>query len=226
MTQQQESRNTGKNVAGDPIRVWVESFPPKPTPSHEYDAEKKLEKRLKIGLAVLEFVALIGLIFYAGETRRTNNLTQQSLNASYGTRLKVQPEGIGLRDLKPNTSIVVEFQSAGDRPVTNVSVYTDIEFRTDWPRAPYDVKKSSNIPDEKCERPSLHKCGTPVEKLLPIETYNDYISGRRKLYVWGYVTYNDAASTELHSTNFCRFISVEAVNQNTSLPYFGSDKCD
>ena len=74
--------NRGENMSDKPIRVTVESFPPKPTPSQEYDAEKTLEKRLKFGLAILEVLALVALLAYVCETRRTNNLTQTALDTS------------------------------------------------------------------------------------------------------------------------------------------------
>jgi hypothetical protein len=130
-------RNRSQNVSGEPIRVIVDSLPPKPSPTEEESAEKRKKKRWKIAKAFLEVLALIGLWVYVCETTRTNNLTQQALIDGERHFNQSQRPWVGLED---NNIIVAQPSFFWGVPPRTV------EFPSITITASYSLKNFGNGP--------------------------------------------------------------------------------
>jgi hypothetical protein len=79
-TEPDSDGNRSQNVPANPVRVIVESFPPKPVPTDKEKTENNVKKRWKIAKGILEVLTLIGLWVYVLETKKTNHLTKEALS--------------------------------------------------------------------------------------------------------------------------------------------------
>jgi len=123
-------RNRSQNIPTNPVRVIIDSLPPKPPPTDEEKTEKKKEKRWKIAKGALEVLALIGLWVYVYETKRTNDLTQQALGQAQKQTDLMREQLVGTQAavLKVSPSFDIHGFSIGATNIRDVAA-TNIQVK-------------------------------------------------------------------------------------------------
>lgn len=153
-------------------------------------------------------------------------LSRETLELQYGTRIRLI---VGLYALKPQPKIeaAVQFFGIGGptgdgRPIERMRVLSKVEFRKLVPKRDEPITDSPYVPPykEACRNPNAKKvraakqtCGYRMWNPAPMSDYDDYMAGRKSLYIWGHATYQDAVGP--HEWDFCEYTTVDKVKTVT-----------
>jgi hypothetical protein len=175
------------------------------------------------------------LIIYTCETRRTNNLTAESLRLQHGARVRANFL-MGWFDVAngKTPNVVIMVQNDSTIPAESVELNAQLQFRKSAPKPPASnfsrgepqAVTSNNIRGK--GQPGVLLPHTVVPDtagygrvvVINSDEYRTYKLGQTNLYFWGTIYFKDDLSKSPEPITFCRFVSVKEV------PFADSDKQD
>jgi hypothetical protein len=221
-------QDTTDNKGADSQNEGSDSIPakpnPPPTPTNKPKSCQRYRKWLPIATLIVEVLALLGLWTYAGLTYKMWRETQKQTRLNFGAEVFISEAALYQLRPKPKSMVAITF---GTRPgparnttepiVPNIEVSATIDFLP-LRSVPHGIPSDAAIKDVvmtsrlECLHPNRLVPGEPVcvqeiHRELSMNGYDDYIQGRKALYVWGAGTFIDTVGSGDYS--FCRYITVD-----------------
>lgn len=199
--QPEKTSARSENVANGPLRVHIESLPPRPAPTEEQKAQKTTDDRLRWFLAGIQILTFLGLVAYVCETRRTNNLTEKLVNNSVEAERPWMGAGIVVKDFESGKTptYAIAFQNSGQRPARVNLTATHSRFYNSFPDEPefnWDTtpSKSLVVPGQPAVSTWKGLSNDPVRANSMLDS---------TFYIYGKIEYADILTGKLYWTHLC-----------------------
>jgi hypothetical protein len=207
----EDATDRGKNDPESSISVRIDSFPPKPPPSKKEESEKSEQKWLQRVLAMIQVLALLGLIVYVCETRRTNDLTQQVLSENrpwVGVKGDVALSSLTISDDIFRLVASYDLKNFGNTPASNTIVSFGTPMETEQNLAAIRTGVDSSCQSaEDLVRMETGDLLLPSSEKPDTMTWTYKHVYKAKFIVPGCVAYRDKRKV-MHHTRLCYWINL------------------
>jgi hypothetical protein len=182
-------------------------------------------KKDSIARFFVEVIALLGLLFYVRETKRTNDLTAEALRLQHGAMVRANYQmgwfDLGQKGKIPNVVIITQNDST--KIAEAVEIRAQLEFRKSPPEPTardFSLGEPQLVTSQKGQGPAgilfpltpqFDNKGYSRVWVINPDEYRAYKEGRAKLYVWGTIRFRDSLNDTPAPVTFCRYISASDV---------------